>query len=88
MCTLSTSLSRLSKAISVTENVLTILYTVYTEITYLYTCTLYMHCTQQTIHEGKTSNRCQKLSIPQGLNYYFNFLSHCICSQELAIHFV
>ena len=28
MCTLSTSLSRLSKAISLSENVLTILYTV------------------------------------------------------------
>ena len=86
MCTLSTSLSRLSKAISVTENVLTILYTVIQKLrTYIY---VYMHSTQQTTHEGKTSNRCQKLSIPQGLNYYFNFLSHCICSQELAIHFV
>ena len=51
MCTLSTSLSRLSKAISLTENILTILYTVrYTEITYLYTCTLYMHSTHQTIY--------------------------------------
>ena len=89
MCTLSTSLSRLSKAISVTENeCINHFIHCYTEITYLYTCTLFMHCTQQTIHEGKTSNRCQKLSIPQGLNYYFNFLSHCICSQELAIHFV